>query len=227
MSRSSSKPRVSCASKTAGDGPTGTEAAQLSTAPRAHLTVAERAARGRAMRSEVDAARTPPAGSRPPIAPTRSNCSSSRRRTGWQGWCRCPALRRREPPDRDAAPRPRGPRRAPLARKRARGDPRAHDRRRLTVCHSRGRRGAAQRPPPCREGVEILPIQATKMTSEQGFLGWSGSPRSCKSVSMGAARRRNASRVPPMCPLCVRVFFVPTTQHAHLQVFLDECPPSL
>jgi hypothetical protein len=67
MSRSSSKPRVSCASKTAGDGPTGTEAAQLSTAPRAHLTVAERAARGRAMRSEVDAARTPPAGSRPPI----------------------------------------------------------------------------------------------------------------------------------------------------------------
>jgi hypothetical protein len=53
MNMSSSKPRVFSASTTAGGPSTGTAAAQPSTAPRAHLTVAERAARGWAMRSEV------------------------------------------------------------------------------------------------------------------------------------------------------------------------------
>jgi len=42
--------------------------------------------------------------------------------------------------------------------------------------------------------------------SLQGFRRWTRSRLAREVVSEGVARRRDASRVPQMCPECVRVF---------------------
>jgi hypothetical protein len=56
------------------------------------------------------------------------------------------------------------------------------------------------------EGVTISSAQATTVAPEQGFWLMYCLTSSYRTLSQGVARRRDASRVPRMCPECVRVF---------------------
>jgi hypothetical protein len=67
------------------------------------------------------------------------------------------------------------------------------------------------RSPHCREEVTRSPDQTTTVASLQGFRRLKRSSLARKVGSEGAARRRGASRVPQMCPKCVRLFDQQTT----------------
>src|SRR6266498_1332764 len=61
------------------------------------------------------------------------------------------------------------------------------------------------------EVVVLSPARATLSALQQGFRLKTCSIASRGTVSGVAAKRRDASRVPQMCPECVRVFLVQTT----------------
>jgi hypothetical protein len=67
------------------------------------------------------------------------------------------------------------------------------------------------RSPHCREEVTRSPDQTATVASLQGFRRLKRSSLARKVGSEGAARRRDASRVPQMCPKCVRLFDQQTT----------------
>jgi hypothetical protein len=60
-------------------------------------------------------------------------------------------------------------------------------------------------------GVALAPSQTTVQAPKQGFCRATCSGSGCRTVSAGVARRRGESRVPQMCPECVRMFNGRTT----------------
>jgi hypothetical protein len=69
----------------------------------------------------------------------------------------------------------------------------------------------AVRPPLYREGVKISPRRTTVVARQQEVSDRTPRFVSASDVSEGVARRRRTSRVPEMCPECVRVFLKQTT----------------
>jgi hypothetical protein len=67
------------------------------------------------------------------------------------------------------------------------------------------------------EGVALTSSRTTISACEQGFCVSRGRSHCGEPVSEDAARRRVASRVPKMCPECVRVFLLQTTINAYVQ----------
>ena len=97
--------------------------------------------------------------------------------------------------------------------------------------------------PPATSGPATTSLQgggrflASSGNARSRFAGISSIKHSTavpETVSQGVARRRDASRVPQMCPECVRAFYEQTTRSGHLQAFfrkpsdgLEPSTPSL
>ena len=73
--------------------------------------------------------------------------------------------------------------------------------------------------PFCERGSPPLPGQTTKAPCLQGTSSIDVIVSRLGVVSEGVARRRDASRVPRMCPECVRLFRAQATRNADFQAF--------